>query len=703
MRIGLPTAVVPRPRCVPVANSQGIRDDAARVAGALDMAEGGDEQKAGGGTRAVFISYASEDAAPAERIVAALRAAGIEVWFDKNELRGGDVWDRKINEQIHRCRLFIPVISANTEARDEGYFRREWGIALDRMRDMAEHKTFLVPVAIDGTAERSAAVPERFRHVQWSRLVEGQGTPAFVNRITALLAAPTPSATAGLAVPAAELIAPPQRRNRRAVWSALGIFVLAIALGGGWLAWRHLWTSAPSAPSSAIQKSIAVLPFLDMSEKHDQEYFSDGLTEELIGMLAHVSGLKVIARTSSFYFKGKQATTAEIARTLNVTHVLEGSVRRSGEHLRVTTQLVRASTGEDLWSETYDRELEDVFHLQDEIANAVVAALALRLGGGQPFPKLHGTSNLQAYDEFLECRELYKRAGLENFRRASEACSKAIAFDPKYAAAYAQLAIAEAYVADLTGDVDLFSRSFEAADMAVALGPEQADGYAARGTLRFNYGFDWRGAQSDISRALAISPDDSWVLSRYARLLTSLGRYSDAIDANKRALEIDPLLPSAWEWLAYDYQALRNLPAALEASHRAVGIRPDNPYALYRLALTLLLQGRGNEALAAFNQMNGAEPLALCGIAMTEFTLGRGDKSREALGRLIDQDAMKAAYQVAMVYAWRGEKDQAFKWLERARQQHDGGVAEVKCDPFLESLRSDARYKAFLRTMNLPD
>jgi hypothetical protein len=272
---------------------------------------------------AVFISYASQDAHAALRICNALRAAGIEVWFDQSELRGGDVWDRKIRSQIRDCSLFIPIISTHSEARLEGYFRREWKLAADRTQDMADQKPFLVPVVIDGTAERGASTPEKFHEVQWSRLPGGTTAPAFIRHIEGLLAQTTSAysalfAEAGTGRPpfaaASKTLSNPTalRGFPRALVliSACAVVVLAYVLidrivlskrpaDTGRIAVSASASNSPTQPEIS-EKSIAVLPFLDMSEKHDQEYFSDGLAEELLDLLSKTPGLRVIARTSSF-------------------------------------------------------------------------------------------------------------------------------------------------------------------------------------------------------------------------------------------------------------------------------------------------------------------------------------------------------------------------------------------------------------------
>ena len=676
--------------------------------------------------KAVFLSYASQDAEAALRICASLRAAGIEVWFDQSELRGGDAWDRAIRQQIKACSLFVPVISANTRARVEGYFRLEWKLAVDRSYLIAAEKAFIVPVVIDGTNDTDTMVPDRFREVQWTRLPDGVTPAAFAERISRLLspdqlpAEPQQLPNARRFVPDAPspvaATPPPGRSGTKAsrTRALLLISGLAIVAAGYFAVHRFMLSkrSAPTAeapalqspatgPSAISEKSIAVLPFVNMSSDKEQEYFSDGLAEELLDLLAKTPGLHVIARTSSFSFKGKSEDIPTIASKLKVANVLEGSVRKSGTRLRVTTQLIRADNGEHIWSETYDRELKDVFKVQDEIAGAVVAALKLKLAPTQESSS-HGTTNTEAYNQYLLGRQFWNRRNLDGYRRAVEAYRKAISLDPDYAAAYAGLATAQNYVADATGDLAGFKQAQAAAEKAVALAPEQADGYVARGYIRTTVSWDWVGAEADLAKALELDAGDSTVQRRYGQLLASLGRLPEAIAATKKAIELDPLSEPAWQTLEQFLISRGDFSAAHEANRRALEINPESAYALNDLGMIQLLQGHAAEALETFRKIETGM-FRLTSLAMVEHTLGHAKESQQALDEAIAKHASDAAYQIAEAYAWRGEKDKAFEWLERAYRQEDGGLSAVKLDPLLVSIRSDPRFHALLRKINLPD
>jgi TolB-like protein len=442
-----------------------------------------------------------------------------------------------------------------------------------------------------------------------------------------------------------------------------------------------------------------VLPFADMSEHHDQEYFSEGLSEELIELLTQVPGLQVPARTSSFYFKGKSATIPEIANTLHVSHVLEGSVRKVGNTIRVSAQLVRADNGYHLWSETYDRDLKDIFKVQDEIAAAVVSALRGKLA---PSPKVSSqrTSSAEAYNQLLLGRQFFNRSSADGLRRAVAAYRQAIALDPNYAAAYAGLADAEDNLADWTGDISGFKRAEAAADKAITLAPDEADGYSARGSQRIYHSWDWAGAQADFAKALTLNPADSVVLRAYGIMLGSLGRFPEAMTEIKKAIAIDPLSSRGWEALGTFLLAQKDFPATHEALRHALEIQPDDALSLNRLGVLQLLEGKAEDALVTYRQVDD-DGFRLCGIAMTEYTLGRAKASQQALDEAIAKHAADSAYQIAEARSWRGEKDGAFDWLEYAYSQRDGGLAEVKADPLLENLRGDPRYNALLRKLNL--
>ncbi len=679
-------------------------------------------------SKAVFLSYASQDAGAARRIREGLSSAGIDVWFDQSELRGGDAWDQKIRRQIRECALFVPLISKHTQARAEGYFRLEWHLADQRTHLMGRNRAFLVPVCVDDTREADADAPDSFSAVQWTRLPDGSTPPAFIERVLRLLATEPvdpgttvrPAATAAshemasLRAPAPTSVS---SQPKQWVWVLIAAAVIAViglgylALDKGFLSRRTVGAesvlTATSLPGESVQsaipeKSIAVLPFINMSADKEQDYFSDGLTEEMIELLGQVPDLRVPARTSSFYFKGKNETIASVAQQLKVAHVLEGSVRKAGKRLRITAQLIRADNGYHLWSQSYDRDDTDVFAVQDDIAKAVVSALEVKLAGGAQDTGSRGTTNAEAYNQYLLGRQQDRRDSLDGYRRAVDAYGKAIALDPNYAAAYAGLARAEGGVADNTGDSSGIDRAKHGADKAIEVAPNNAIGYAARSWLRTTFLWDWAGAQADIERALVLDPRNSDVQHQYARLLYCLSQVPAAIAAQKQATELDPLSSNAWENLGFYYLAVGDYARADAALGRAIEIEPTSVFALSNLGQLRLLEGKAQEALAAFRKID-FDIFQLRGVAMAEHSLGHSQASQQALDGMMEKYSKVAAFQIAEIFAWRGEQDKAFEWLERAYVQRDGGLFDMKSDIPLKSLRADARFKALLRKLRLPE
>jgi TolB-like protein/Tfp pilus assembly protein PilF len=447
------------------------------------------------------------------------------------------------------------------------------------------------------------------------------------------------------------------------------------------------------------EKSIAVLPFLDMSEKKDQGYFSDGLSEELITLLAQIQDLQVIARTSSFHFRNQDVSLKEIAHTLGVAHVLEGSVRQAGNTVRVTAQLIRTDDGVHLWSQSYDRDVKDIFQVQDEIATAVVASLKLKLlaMGSDP----HRSDSPEAYNLFLLGRQLNRRGNVENIERAVSAYQEAIALDPNYAAAYAGLSFTETAIGASTQDAARFALARDAAEKALQLSPQLVDGYRARAQFRLET-LDFAGARADSEMAISLAPGQSAVQSMYGVQIAAFGKIPEAIAAMKKAIDLDPLSGYAWANVGLFQTETRDYPAARISIERAIAINPSATSSHFLLGQLDLLQGRLPEALAEF-QKQGAEANRLLGTAMVEHASGHDKQSQAALKELIAKNSGDSAYQIADVYAWRGEKDKAFEWLERAYQQRDSGLNGIAYDPLLASLKADPRYGALLTKLGLSD
>jgi TolB-like protein len=538
-------------------------------------APGGAEARAGTSpsaepSGAVFLSYASQDAHAAQRICQGLRAAGIEVWFDQSELRGGDAWDRQIRKQIHDCALFVPVISAHSDARHEGHFRREWRLAVERAGDMAEDVPFLLPVVIDSTPDATARVPDRFREVQWSRLPDGQATPAFVQRVLRL-AAPEPSTTnrpatspTSGAVLATRGPLPPSTRSRPILLASVAVVVLLVLayllVDKFWMS-KHPVTSQPAtsaqqatptaSPTPAAfnppPHSIAVLPFVNMSADANQQYFSDGLTEELLNSLSRINELQVAARTSSFSFQGEHPDISTVAHKLNVGTVLEGSVRRSANTVRVTAQLINGVTGFHLWSETYDRDLGDVLKLQTEIANAVASALKVSLLGDVAAKvELGGTRNPAAFDAYLKGSQAYRiHHDAKELNTAIAAYTEAIQLDPTYALAYVGRSraidqLGSWWVSTMAEGRELYIKAQADARKAVALAPDLGEGHLVLANSLFEQ-LDFARASEEYERARALAPGSALVLQDYGLFAALMGHTEQGLSAARRAVRLDPL------------------------------------------------------------------------------------------------------------------------------------------------------------------
>jgi len=665
---------------------------------------------------AVFLSYASEDAAAAERISAALQSAGVEVWFDRGELRGGDAWDHTIRKEIRDCALFIPLVSANSQARTEGYFRLEWRLADQRTHLMGRNRAFLLPVCIDDTRDADADVPDSFLTAQWTRLPQGAATPAFVQRVVNLLARvgtpPPASATESRnpAAPHAPRLSPAVSagRNRARVVAGVVVGLLAVLIAGYLVRERTRTTGdgalagATGATSTVEGASIAVLPFADMSERKDQEYFSDGLAEELLDQLAKTPGLRVTARTSSFAFKGKSEDVPTIARQLNVANILEGSVRKAGARLRVTTQLIRASDGTQLWSETYDREMKDVFAVQDEIADAVVTALKGRLLATGKALMHTRTANPDAYIEYLLGRSYYRQASEASDRLAVKAFRRAVALDPDYGPAYASLALAAFYTAYYDADSKGEEQAFALADKAIELAPEFADGYGSRAYLRFWFRLDWDGARTDFEKAVSLSPNDGDHLRRYSQYLATRGRMTDAIAYVRRATEADPMSALTWNRLSRYLLATRQYGQARTALARARALMAtwtderDEPTVLEVLDGHL-------DAARALAEASAFPESRLWRLAIIEHTAGHEAASRAARDEFERKYGGAQPFDVARIHAWCGDVEATFTWLETALKAHAEDVVEVTYDPLFAPVRADPRYRAFLRKLGLSD
>jgi len=589
-------------------------------------------------TPALFLSYAREDAPSARRIAEALRAAGLEVWFDENELRGGDAWDAKIRRQIRECTLFLPVISAQTQARHEGYFRREWKLAVERMGDMAGGIAFLVPVVIDDTREADALVPDEFMRVHWTRLAGALPTPQFVEQVKRLLVSPRQTVGRGHRTPpeSVEAAAAPARGaagfgdpalqvRPASRWPLVLGGVAAVAIVAAlFFAWRGSKPSQPVAgvadpgpaatkPATAVvapaasptpeadAKSIAVLPFANMSSDKDSEFFADGVHEDLLTALAKVRDLKVISRTSVMgYHDSTKRNLRQIARDLGVAHILEGSVRRAGNKARITVQLIDARTDQHLWAESYDRDVTDIFAVQGEVAREITTALKATLTPDEAsLITRRLTANPRAYDLYVRARALEQNlqvfSSSQDYERITSLYAAAAEADPNFVMAHVQEAIAHGthyWFASLDPSEARRQRAFAALARARALAPDAPEVHLAQGAVIYLCRNDWRGALEEFRLAQAKLPNDAQLLYRMGLTHRRLGEMVEAEQLFQRVVVLNPNDVRAVSALIETQVALRRYRAAVATHERyRTVIALDGQAAEFRLVAEYALSG----------------------------------------------------------------------------------------------------------------
>jgi TolB-like protein/tetratricopeptide (TPR) repeat protein len=666
-------------------------------------------------SHAVFLSYASQDAQAAQKICEALQAAGIEVWFDQSELRGGDAWDTSIRKQIKTCALFIPVISHTTHDRDEGYFRLEWKLAVDRSHLMAANRPFLLPVVIDDTRDDDERVPERFREVQWTRLPGGATPAVFVERVRRLLSGEPQQSTGTPSAASRVPAAPSMRKPVRALWRSKAallatITVLVVALG--YLVVNRLVLSKRGAEVSAATAfappphSLAVLPFVNLSGDTSQDYFSDGLTEELLNSLAQINELQVAARTSSFSFK-EHPDIATVAHKLNVGAVLEGSVRRSANTIRITVQLINAVTGFHLWSKTYDRDIGDVLKLQTEIATAVAGALKVTLLGDVAAKvELGGTRNPAAFDAYLRgAKASSSRRDSKDLPAAIAAYTEAIRLDPHYALAFAGRSLAFSGVAAEAETTAAAREGYDNAQadarQALILAPDLAQAHLALAYVSEN-SLDFTQASEAYERALALAPGNAEVL-RVSGVFAARMRHFDAgLAAARRAVVLDPLARESHTGLGRALYAAHRYGEVVAALAEVISLEPDfkDTYGLRGLAY----YGLGDLQIARASCETKPDYWASqqC-LAVIYDKLGRHADAEAELAKFRAWGGDSGAYQYATIYAQWGNRAKALAWLETALRLRDPGLIYVKTDPLLDPLRQEPRFQAVMRELKFPD
>jgi TolB-like protein len=472
---------------------------------------------------------------------------------------------------------------------------------------------------------------------------------------------------------------------------------------------KSIATRPPVEPKSANANSVAVLPFDNLSEDRENEYFSDGISEELLTVLQKIPGLHVAARTSAFSFKDRKTTTAqEIGQKLGVANLVEGSVRKADNTVRIAARLSRAATGEQLWSESYTRNLKDVFAVQSEIAQTIVAQLRGKLGGAVAqrvqATVLGGTTNPAAYEQFLQGRYYLNRFSIADLDKGRAFLERACELDPNFPLAWAllsqvwtlktgwsdRLTRAE-FVADL-------AHARETAERALQLDPDLPEALTARFSIQFLFDFDWKGGAETIKRAQALAPSDPVILISAAQVAGIFGDHARAVDLARQAVALDPVNAQVRVYLANALLQARRPAESRAAYERVTELNPSAPWAFAGSGMAYLVEGKNAEALAAAEHET-SEFARLVVSAVALWNLHRKAESDVLLASLIRDNSDGGAYQIAEIYSCRGDKEQAFAWLERARRQQDGGLAYYPNDPLLDPLRSDPRWAAFQRSL----
>jgi eukaryotic-like serine/threonine-protein kinase len=484
----------------------------------------------------------------------------------------------------------------------------------------------------------------------------------------------------------------------------LGLAAAVLALLGSalWLGRKEERAGLGALSARVGTPAIAVLPFVDMSENKDQEYFADGLAEDLLTALARIPELRVAARTSSFQFKGKTVEVASIGKQLHVGTILQGSVRKAGRHVRITAQLVKVADGFHLWSETYDRELDDIFAVQDDIARSVSSALKVRLLGERG-PSAARVANAEAYNLYLLGKYFFDRRSKESLQKAVSYYEQALKLDPRYALAWVGLATTHMAQADRghVAPAEGYGKAREEVYKALELDPNLADAHSALGRVRKTYDWDWSGADAAYKRALELEPGSVTFVTRAGSLAATLGRIDEALRLERRAVELDPLSLTAHSDLGLAAWYAGRLDEAEAAARRILELNPEFSTAHQLIGRISLARSMPEAALEELQREKDAG-WRRQGLALAYYALGRRKEADAALSELIQKDKEGFAFQIAEVYAFRGENDKAFEWLERAYAQRDAGLVVMKGDPLLKGLESDPRYGAFLNKMRLP-
>lgn len=642
----------------------------------------------------VFISYASQDGAVADALCAALERGGVACWIAPRNVRPGDFYADAIVNAINACPVLVLVLSKNSV--DSAHVLREVERASAKRRPVIAFRIDAAPLpaaleyflSASQWIDASAASPER-------------GFPKLAEALRGRIST----------APKAESVRPTRRppnktslnRTVVAVTALIAAALVCVIAERFWLS-KHVAAVQPTTAGTDVvtDKSIAVLPFADMSEKKDQEYFADGMAEEIIDRMAKVPGLKVVGRASSFQFNGKGADTTAVRAALGVSYLLEGSVRRSGEHIRVTAQLIDTKDGGHRWSNTYDAKTDDVFEVQDAIAVGISRALEVTMTA--EVAQDRSVAGRDAYDLYLRGLHALDSGSKDGCEQAIELFNQLLHVQPHSERALISLAWAHDCIGWggwLVPGAGL-PQAREVATRALQADPQSAEAHLVLADVYMELDYDWTSAQREIDAAFKLASPDARALRTAARLAGALGHFDRSLEVLTQALALDPLDPELYDQLGDTYARAGKFERAEEMYRHCLQIAPNFISEHFYISNALLLQSRFHEALAEADREQ-EDSARFAGRALALYALHQQHESDAELRKFIEVTGLEWASEVARVYAFRGEREQALRWLDKAFQQRDPDLYFIKGDPLLKNLEGDPRYKAFLRKMNLPD
>jgi len=585
----------------------------------------------------VFISYARQTEAQARRIAEMLRSFGLSVWWD-DDLPAHRSYGDVIEERLSAAKAVVVLWSADA-------VKSQWVRA---EADAARNAGTLVQISLDGVMP-----PMPFNQIQCAAFDKWDGDA------------------------------------NAAGWRK--VYDSVVELVG-----KTKDEAAAEARPTGL--SICVLPLANVGNDPDQEYFSDGITEDLILGLSQISALRVVARNTSFTFKGKPAEITTIAAQLRVSHFVEGSVRQSGNRVRITAQLIDASTGHHLWAERFDRELTDVFAIQDEISEAIVSQLKVKLLPGELGPPKH-VPDAKAYEATLKARHCWNRGTEASLHEAVALFREAIAHDPDYARPYAGLADAFVLLGNHTyvEPETAYAQARKAAERALSIDPELADARASLGLIAFVH--DWNAAQAERHLRTAVELDPASPMARHhlSRLLSATAQHDDAIAHARTAVETDPLSLAATVQVANALDIADRSDESLEVLEKALALFPNEFRIYYKLVFVFASLGRAEDSLAAAHdavRVGGRTMFALGALGYANAIAGHSAEAR-TIAREMEAAAAKCyvcPFDIAAIYSAMGEKDEAIQWLHKALEMRDHAMLFAAVDPALEQLRSDPRF-----------